>query len=53
MRKPIPFRALHRHTAVTSRLLRQREGVPYEIERVHCSQCRRILDERPLGRAAA
>jgi hypothetical protein len=34
-------------------MLRQREGVPYEVERVQCSQCRRVLEERPLRRAAA
>jgi hypothetical protein len=55
MRKTIPFRARapHRHTKVTSYALRQREGVPYEVERVHCSQCSRLLDERPLRRAVA
>jgi hypothetical protein len=34
-------------------MLRQREGVPYEVERVQCSQCRQVLEERPLRRAAA
>jgi hypothetical protein len=55
MRKTIPLlaRAPHRHTKVTSYALRQREGVPYEIERVHCSQCSRLLRERPLRRAVA
>jgi len=31
----------------------QRAGVPYEVERKMCSSCRRVLDERPLKRAAA
>ena len=53
MRKPIPFRAPHRHTKVMSYTLRQREGIPYEVERVHCSQCSRLLGERPLRRAIA
>jgi len=53
MRKPIPFRAPHRHTKITSYTVRQREGIPYEIERVHCSQCSRLLEERPLRRAVA
>jgi hypothetical protein len=55
MLKTIPFRARapHRHTKVTSFALRQREGVPYEVERVHCSQCSRLLAERPLRRAVA
>jgi hypothetical protein len=53
MQKPIPFPGPHRHTKVSSYLLRQREGIPYEIERVHCSKCSRFLGERPLRRAAA
>jgi hypothetical protein len=55
MSKPIPFRARapHRHTKVTSYALRQRDGIPYEVERVHCSQCSRLLGERPLRRAVA
>jgi hypothetical protein len=55
MRKTIPFRARapHRHTRVTSHALRQWEGIPYEVERVHCSQCSRLLGERPLRRAVA
>jgi NMD protein affecting ribosome stability and mRNA decay len=38
---------------VTRHALRQRSGIPYEIERQVCSSCRRVLDERPLRRAAA
>ena len=43
----------HKHTVVTLHALRQRSGVPYEVERQVCSACRRVLDERPLRRAAA
>ena len=43
----------HRHTAVTRHALRQRAGIPYEVERVVCTACRRVLTERPLRRAAA
>jgi NMD protein affecting ribosome stability and mRNA decay len=43
----------HRHTAVTRRAIRQRAGVPYEVERKVCKACARVLDERPLRRAAA
>jgi NMD protein affecting ribosome stability and mRNA decay len=43
----------HRHTAVTTHVLRQRAGVPYEVERKICSSCRRVIDEKPLRRAAA
>lgn len=49
---PIRPRA-HRHTEVTTHVLRQRDGIPYEVERKVCSDCRRILDEQPLRRAAA
>jgi hypothetical protein len=44
---------LHRHRALVTHELRQRAGVPYEVERTVCVECRRVLDERPLRRAAA
>ena len=43
----------HEHRAVTTYLLRRRSGIPYEVERKVCSGCSRVLDERPLRRAAA
>ena len=43
----------HRHTEETKHVLRQRAGVPYEVERKVCSSCREVLDERLLRRAAA
>jgi NMD protein affecting ribosome stability and mRNA decay len=43
----------HRHTVVETHALRQREGVPYEVERRVCSECRKVLDERLLRRALA
>jgi hypothetical protein len=43
----------HKHTPVTTYLLRQRAGVPYEVERTVCATCRRVLGERQLRRAAA
>jgi hypothetical protein len=43
----------HRHQAVTTHALRQREGIPYEVERTVCSDCLRVLDERTVKRAAA
>jgi hypothetical protein len=46
-------RRSHAHTAVRTHVLLQRLGVPYEVERTVCSQCRHVLDERPLKRAAA
>jgi NMD protein affecting ribosome stability and mRNA decay len=46
-------RNYHSHTAVTTHVLRQRAGVPYEVERVTCETCRRLLGERAVRRAAA
>lgn len=43
----------HKHTSVTLHAIRQRSGVPYEIERKICSACQRVLDEKPLRRALA
>jgi hypothetical protein len=43
----------HKHTPVTIHVLRQRGGVPYEVERTVCAKCRRVLAERALRRAAA
>ncbi len=45
--------ARHRHRSVTLHVLAQRQGIPYELEQKVCSSCSRILDERPLKRAAA
>ena len=43
----------HKHVAVVRHDLRQRAGIPYEVEQKVCSACARVLDERPLKRAAA
>ena len=43
----------HRHARVTTVLLGQRSGIPYELERTTCTVCRQVLEERPLRRAAA
>jgi hypothetical protein len=48
---PNPTR--HTHKVVTLHALEQRSGIPYEVERRVCSACRRVLDERPVRRAAA
>jgi NMD protein affecting ribosome stability and mRNA decay len=45
--------SLHRHRPVTRHAIRQRAGVPYEVERRICAECARVLDERPVRRAAA
>lgn len=44
---------VHEHTAVKKHALGQHSGVPYELERTVCTQCLRVLDERPVRRAAA
>ena len=43
----------HRHREVTTHVVRQRGGVPYEVEQRVCSECRTVLGERALRRAAA
>jgi len=44
---------LHQHKTVVAHALRQHAGIPYEVEQKVCSDCRAVLDERPLRRAAA
>jgi hypothetical protein len=53
--KPIDKRAalLHEHTAVRAHALRQHAGIPYEVEQKVCTDCRTVLDERMVRRAAA
>jgi hypothetical protein len=46
-------RRAHTHSAVRTYVLLQRFGVPFEVERTMCSDCRRVLEERPLKRATA
>jgi hypothetical protein len=53
MSRPVDTSSEHRHQAVTLRAIGQRAGVPYEVERKVCAACARVLDERPLKRAAA
>jgi NMD protein affecting ribosome stability and mRNA decay len=43
----------HKHDAVTIHAIRQRAGVPYQVERRVCSSCRRLLEEKTIKRAAA
>ena len=43
----------HRHDRVTTVIVGQRGGIPYELERTTCSVCRAVLGERTLRRAAA
>ncbi|MGH2921920.1 MAG: hypothetical protein ACRDKU_07645 [Gaiellaceae bacterium] len=53
MTSKTPPNAAHRHSAVVTHFLRQRSGVPYEVERKICKSCQRVLDERLVRRAAA
>jgi hypothetical protein len=46
-------RRTHTHNAVRTHVLSRRLGVPYEVERTVCTECRHVLEERPLKRAAA
>jgi len=46
-------KSVHKHTPVTIRAIAQQHGVPYEVERKRCSDCRELLDEKPVRRAAA
>lgn len=43
----------HEHVAKRVHVLLQRAGVPYEIEQQVCTACARVLDEKPVKRAAA
>ena len=44
---------VHNHQAVKEHVLGQRHGIPYEVERIRCADCREVLTEKPLRRAAA
>jgi hypothetical protein len=47
------LKPIHNHTAVTTLAIRQRHGVPYQVERTICADCRAVLDEKPVKRAEA
>ena len=44
---------LHEHKAVVAHTLRQHAGSPHEVEQKVCTDCRTVLDERTVRRAAA
>ena len=50
---PLHRKRAHSHRAVRTYVLGQRLGIPYEVERTVCADCRQVLEERPLKRAAA
>ena len=45
--------AEHTHVAKVTHLIRQRHGIPYEMERKVCAACARVLDEKPVKRLMA
>ncbi len=49
----VKVKRTHTHSAVTIRAIRQRNGIPYEVERSICTDCQRVLEEKPLKRASA
>jgi len=53
MSMSVKLKRVHTHTAVTIRAIRQRNGIPYEVERKVCSDCKRLLEEKPVKRAEA
>jgi len=44
---------IHEHVAKRVHVLLQRAGIPYEFEQQVCADCARVLDEKPVKRAAA
>jgi hypothetical protein len=44
---------VHEHVAKRVHVVIQRAGIPYEIEQHVCSDCARVLDEKPVKRATA
>ena len=53
LRDVMPTQQTHRHKAVVVHVMRQRDGVPYEVERKICAACERLLGEKTVRRAAA
>ena len=43
----------HEHRPVVEHALRQQSGIPYEVEQKVCPDCRAVLGERTVRRAAA
>ena len=54
MKRPSkPPAKVHKHVAVTTYLLHQVDGLPYEVEQTVCHDCGRVLNTKPLRRTAA
>ena len=39
------LKQLHQHDLTTIHILEQKDGVPYELEQVHCVDCEEVLVE--------
>jgi len=48
-----PLTKIHEHVGKRVHVLLQRAGVPYEVEQQVCTDCSRVLDEKPVKRATA
>lgn len=44
---------IHEHVARRVHVLLLRAGIPYEIEQKVCTDCKRVLGEKPVHRIAA
>ena len=44
---------MHQHTKSVTHVIVVRRGIPYEVARVVCTQCGRVLEEQPVSRVAA
>jgi NMD protein affecting ribosome stability and mRNA decay len=44
---------VHEHVAKRVHVLRQRAGVPYEVEQRVCADCSRVLGQTTVRRTAA
>ena len=53
MQQRQPITQIHEHVAKRVHVLLQRAGVPYEVEQQVCTDCSRVLDEKPVKRATA
>ena len=41
----LTIKQLHQHDLTTIRTLEQKDGVPYELEQIHCADCKEVLVE--------
>jgi hypothetical protein len=51
--KTTPTPVTHEHVMKRVHVLLQKSGIPYEMEQQVCEACARVIDEKPVKRAAA